>query len=214
MSVSAQGPPSGWVSVEHRFLGLDRRTFRPGLIALGVALVLIYGLPALNAAIPWHNEIRAGDVLDLGAGATAVPPVGWQLESGTLTGAGSANPSGRRVLLATGGATIELRGTSYDGPADAFLDQVRRSDDDDPPAVDGTRGTVTTDAGLVGIVQASTWPSGDGLDVAFKMADGTGEAVDAAPALLVRVRTAPGQFERYQDEVGAFLRGITPGAGR
>lgn len=48
-----------------------------------MALVLIYGLPALNAAIPWHNEIQAGDVLDLGRGTTAVPPPGWQLEDGT-----------------------------------------------------------------------------------------------------------------------------------
>ncbi|GAA2648828.1 hypothetical protein [Paractinoplanes durhamensis] len=65
-----------WVPVEHRWFGLDRRTFRPALISLAVALVLIYGWPALNKAIPWHNEITAGQVLDLGGGATAVPPVG------------------------------------------------------------------------------------------------------------------------------------------
>ncbi|MFD7659409.1 hypothetical protein ACFV4N_35990, partial [Actinosynnema sp. NPDC059797] len=68
--------PGDRVPVEHRFLGLDRRTFGPGLIVLAVALLLIYGLPALNAAIPWNDEVRAGDVLDLGDGATAVPPVG------------------------------------------------------------------------------------------------------------------------------------------
>lgn len=206
-------PPQGWVAVEHRFLGLDRRTFGPGLIVLAVALVLVYGLPALSAAIPWHNEIRAGDVLDLGAGATAVPPVGWQLEDGTLTGATAVSPTSLQVLLATGGATIELRGAAYDGTAEAFLDQVRRSEgDDDAPSVDGSRGTVTTDAGLVGVVQTSTWPSGDGVDAAFKM--GTGGAADAASALLVRVRTAPGQFEQYQDAVAALLRSITPGADR
>ena len=95
---------------------------------LAIALVLIYGLPALNAAIPWHNEIKAGDVLDLGDGATAVPPVGWQLESGTLAGAAAASATSLQVVLATGGATIELRGASYDGTADAFLDQVERSE--------------------------------------------------------------------------------------
>jgi len=207
--VSAQEHPLGWVPVEHRLLGLDRRTFRPGLVVLVVALALIYGLPALNAAIPWHNEIRAGDVLDLGGGATAVPPVGWQLESGTLTGAAAPAPTNLQALLATGGATIELRGTSYDGTADAFLDQVRRLES--TPGAGGSRGSLTTDAGLVGVVRTSTWPSGDELDAAFKMAS---EATDEAPALLVRVRTAPGQFERYQDEVAAFLRSITPGASR
>lgn len=212
MTVTAPEPPRGWVPVEHRFLGLDRRTFKPALIALVIALVLAYGLPALNAAIPWHNEIRAGDRLDLGAGATAVPPVGWQLQSGTLTGAAATSPATLQAVLATGGATIELRGAPYRGSADAFLDQVERSEGD-VPGVDGARGTVTTAAGLTGVVQAGTGPGGDALDVAFKMA-ATGQDADAAPALLFRVRTAPGQFERYRDDIGGVLRSITPGAGR
>jgi hypothetical protein len=86
--------------------------------------------------------------------------------------------------------------------------------DDDPPAADGSRSTVTTAAGLVGVAQSSTAPSGDGLDAAFKMATGTSETVGAAPALLVRVRTAPGQLEQYRDQVGALLGSITPEAGR
>jgi hypothetical protein len=206
VTVATQGPPHGWIAVEHRFLGLDRRTFGPGLTALGVALALVYGLSALDAAIPWHNETRAGDVLDLGAGAVAVPPVGWQLQSGALVGGAAQNARNLRVLLATGGATIELRGTSYDGSSAAFLAQVRRSEGDDPPGADGSIGTLTTDSGLVGVAQGSTGPGGDGLDVAFKMASGAGLA--SAPALLVRVRAAPGQFERRQDEVLAFLRSI------
>ncbi|WP_290054437.1 hypothetical protein [Amycolatopsis solani] len=195
-----------WVPVEHRFAGLDRRTFKPALTALGVALVLIYGLPALDAAIPWHNEVEAGDVLDLGGGATAVPPVGWQLESGTLTGSAvTASPTTLQVTLATGGATIDLRGVPYTGSADAFLDQVERSEGD-APGVDAARGSVTTAAGLTGVVQAGTGPGGDALDVAFKVPQ-----ADTAPALLVRVRTAPDQFERHRDEVTAFLRSIAPG---
>ncbi|WP_410663281.1 hypothetical protein [Amycolatopsis sp. lyj-84] len=205
--------PSGWVPVEHRFLGLDKRTFGPALITLSVALVLIYGLPAVNAVIPWRNEIRAGEVLELGDGATAVPPVGWQLENGTLVGTGAARPESLQALLATGGATIDLRGASYSGSAEAFLDQVERSRGAGPAGVDGTQGTVTTTAGLVGIVRTTTGPAGDGLDVAFKMA-GSGQAAEAAPALLITVRTAPGQFERYRDVVAGFLRSVAPGTGR
>ncbi len=149
-------------------------------------------------------------MLDLGNGATAVPPVGWQLESGTLSG---ANPTSLQVKLGSGGATIELTGSSYDGTASAFLDQVERPDGDSP-GVSGQRGTLTTAGGLVGVVETRTSTGGDGIDAAFKMATGTPEAVEAAPALLVRVRTAPGQFEQYQDEVAALLRSITPGADR
>ncbi|GAB3146949.1 hypothetical protein GCM10027258_39570 [Amycolatopsis stemonae] len=201
-------PPRGWVPVEHRFLGLDRRTFAPALIVLGIALLLSYGLPALDAAIPWRTEIRAGDVLDLGDGATAVPPVGWQLESGTLVGAAAVNPTSLQILLATGGATIALRGAPYTGSAEAFLDQVERSEGG-TPGIEAARGTVKTDAGLVGVGQAGTGPGGDALDVAFKVPQ-----ADTAPALLVRVRTAPDQFERYRDDVTALLRSIAPGAGR
>jgi hypothetical protein len=200
-----------WVPVEQRWFGLDRRTFKAGFSALGIALLLIYGWQGLNAAIPWHNEIRAGQVLDLGDGATAVPPVGWQLEQGTLVGGAGASATSLEVLLAQGGATIELIGTAYDGSAAAFLDQVHRSQGS-PPGVTAARGTLTTDSGLVGVVESGSGPSGDGVDVAFKMA--TGDAVDSAPALLVRVRTASGQFERYQEQVGAMLRSITPGAAR
>ncbi|MET9229998.1 hypothetical protein [Lentzea sp. NPDC003310] len=205
-----QAAPPGWVPVEHRFLGLDRRTFAPALGVLAVALVLLYGLPALNAVVPWHNEIRPGDVLDLGDGATAVPPVGWQLEDGILAGTASVSPASLTAQLTTGGATISLRGAAFPGSADAFLDQVLRSEGGSP-GVDGSRGTLTTASGLVGVALGSTSPQGDELDVAFKMASAAGEA-ENAPALLVRVRTAPGQFERQQDTVTTFLRSITPGA--
>ncbi|MFD0204351.1 MULTISPECIES: hypothetical protein [Saccharothrix] len=192
---------------------MDRRTFGPALVVLAVVLLLIYGLPALNAAMPWHNEVRAGDVLDLGDGATAVPPVGRQLEDGTLVGGAGTSPTSAFVLLVAGGAQIELRGTSYRGSAWGFLDQVRRAEGDDAPALSGPRATVTTDSGLVGVAETSSGPGGDGLDVAFKMAVGT-EAVDSAPALLVRVRTAPGQFEHVHDEVATLLRSITPAVRR
>jgi hypothetical protein len=212
VTASAQERPPGRVPVEHRFLGLDRRTFTSALVVLVVALVLSYGLPALNAALPWHNEIRAGDVLDLGGGATAVPPVGWQLESGALTGTAPTAPTTLRALLATGGATITLRGAPYEGSAENFLDQVERVEGDAPGA-DAARSTVTTAAGLVGVVQAGSGPGGDALDAAFKVA-GAGRPADTAPALLVRVRTAPDQFARYRDAVVAFLHSIAPGPGR
>jgi hypothetical protein len=201
-----------WVAVEDRWFGLDRRTFKPALIVLVIALLLIYGWQAVDAAIPWHNEIKAGQVLDLGDGATAVPPVGWQLESGGLVGAAGG---GSPVLLASGGATMALQEASFNGTADAFLQQVQRSaGDSDASGVDGSRGTLTTQAGLVGVVQSTTGPSGDELEAAFKLATGTGQAADAAPALLVRVRTAPGQFEQFRDVVAALLGSITPAATR
>ena len=198
--------------VEHRWFGLDRRTFKPALIVLAIALLLIYGWQGLNAAIPWDNATKAGDVLDLGSGATAVPPVGWQLESGALVGGAGA---GSAVELAKGGATIELQVASFSGTANAFLDQVERSEGvDDPSRLSASRSTVTTDSGLVGVVQSGSSSSGDQLVAAFKLAAGSAPAVDGAPGLVVEVRTAPGQFEQYQGAIVALVRSITPAVNR
>ena len=117
------------------------------------------------------------------------------------------------------GEDDRVQGDEREIPRDD-LDDTARDDpleppsEGDEPGMTGARGSVTTDAGLVGVVESSTGPSGDTVDVAFKMAVGTAEATDAAPALLVRVHTAAGQFERYQDEVAAMIRSITPGAAR
>jgi hypothetical protein len=213
VAVYEAGVGGNWVPAEQRVFGLDRRTFGPAGFVLVVALLLIYGWQALDAAIPWHNEIRAGDVLDLGDGATAVPPVGWQLESGSLTGTGVTSATSLDVVLATGGATITMAGAGFDGSAGQFLDQVQRSEGEDQnqAAVSGSRATFTTTAGLIGVVESTGGPSGEELEAAFKM---SARDADAAPALLVRVRTAPGQLTQYQSAVTQLLRSITPGAGR
>ena len=210
VTTSVQVAPEQRTPVEPRILGLDRRTFKPALFTLVVALLLIYGWPALATAIPWHHKIKAGDVLDLGAGATAVPPVGWQLEEGVLAGTAVAYPTSLTVVLATGGATILVLGTSFTGTAGAFLDQVQRSEGEDPTSVSGSRATLTTDAGLAGVVQTRNGPNGNRLDAAFKMATGSIDNLRSAPALLVRVQLAPGQVEQFQDDVAAFLVSITP----
>ncbi|WP_432994573.1 hypothetical protein [Dactylosporangium sp. CA-233914] len=203
--------PQDWGPARRRWFGLDRRTLGPALVVLLVGVLLIYGWPALNTVVPWHNEIKPGDVLDLGDSATAVPPVGWQLEDGVLTGTAGASPEALKVVLVKGGATIELRGTAYSGTAEEFLTQVQRAEGVAGPGVLGPRAALTTGAGLVGVVQAGRGPGGDGLDAAFKMAVGNDEDARAAPALLVRVRTAPGQFEQYRGDVTALLHSIAPG---
>ncbi|MBM2616544.1 hypothetical protein JIG36_13350 [Actinoplanes sp. LDG1-06] len=200
----------GWVPVEHRWLGLDRRRLRPAIFVLVVALLLIYGWPALNAIVPWDNPIKAGDVLDLGDGATAVPPVGWQLEDGSLVSdRAGVSPTNDTVKLAKAGAEIQITGAAFDGTAAQFLEQVIRSEDPDAN-ISGAPSTFTTTSGLVGVVRTASGQSGDELIAAFKMS--TTEP-DAAPALLVEASTVPGSFQQYSTEFQALLRSITPGAG-
>ena len=199
----------GWVPVEHRWLGLDRRQLKPAIFVLVVALLLIYGWPALNTVVPWDNPIKAGDVLDLGGGATAVPPVGWQLEDGALVSDNTGvSPTRNTVRLAMGGASIDLAGAAFTGSAAQFLDQVILSED--PNAnVSGSPTTFTTASGLVGVVRSASGSDGDELLAAFKMST-TDPA--PAPALLVDVSTVPGEFQQYSAVIEDFLRSITAGA--
>src|SRR5262245_9135453 len=69
--------PVGHVPVEHRWLGLDRRTLAPGLGVLLLALLWAVVLPAVNEAVPDDREVGAGTVLVASHGVTVVPPVGW-----------------------------------------------------------------------------------------------------------------------------------------
>lgn len=200
----------GWVPVEHRWFGLDRRRLKPAIFVLVVALLLIHGWSALNAVVPWDNPTKAGDVLDLGAGATAVPPVGWQLEDGSLVGDGiEVSPTSETVKLAKAGAEIRMAGAAFDGTAAQFLDQVITSQD--PGAdISGAPSTFTTTSGLVGVVRTKSGQAGDMLIAAFKMST---SQPTAAPALLVQADTVPGSFQQYSGEFEALLRSITPGAG-
>ncbi|MBU2665413.1 hypothetical protein KOI35_18050 [Actinoplanes bogorensis] len=199
----------GWVPVEHRWFGLDRRQLKPALFVLVVALLLIYGWPALNAVVPWDNPTRAGDVLDLGEGATAVPPVGWQLEDGALTRDNTGvSPTNDQVKLVKGGATIQMTGAAFTGSAAAFLSQVISAEDPDAN-ISGAPSTFTTSSGLVGVVRSASGPGGDELLAAFKM---SATSPDNAPALLIDASTVPGEFQQYSGEIDTFLRSITPGA--
>ena len=198
----------GWVPVEHRWFGLDRRQLKPAIFALVVALLLIYGWPALNSIVPWENATKAGDVLDLGDGATAVPPVGWQLQDGTLVGQNvGVSATNDTVKLVKAGATIQMTGAAFQGDAASFLGQVIKSEDPDAN-ISGAPGTFTTTSGLVGVVRSASGQSGDELLAAFKMSK-----TDAAtaPALLIDVTTVPGEFQQYSTTIDTFLRSITPG---
>lgn len=192
--------------VEERWFGLERRTIAPTLAVLALALLLIYGLPALNAALPWNNETQAGDVLDLGEGATAVAPVGWQLESGSLVG---GEPAGSVFLLARGSTQISLQVVDFDGTAAAFLDQVQQARGSDPTRTQGPRSTVTSDSGLVGVAQQSTSPRGPLLQATFKLAAGSTEVVEGAPALLVEMGSGPDQFQQDQQVATDLLRSVS-----
>src|SRR6478735_9091978 len=83
------------VPVEHRFLGLDKRSFPYAFFVIAVFLVATVVIPRINDAIDWDDPVRAGEQLALTDTISFAPTTGWNVESGYRVGqGGSAVDSG------------------------------------------------------------------------------------------------------------------------
>ena len=182
---SEPGAPDGWVPVEHRFLGLDRRTIPPALLVLALAFVFATVIPAINAAIKPDNPVEAGDVLNLGHGLTLVPAQGWNIDTGLRVDEATNSPATGTVVpvkLSNGSVALAVTVGPFSGTANELLDQINRVqtdlDDIDEFAATEGRVSVTTDQGATGVVENFT-----GSDVGGKLAafvyDGNGVQIIA-----------------------------------
>ena len=143
------------VPVEHRWLGLDRRTFGYALAALLVYAMWAGVMPWLNARIPWRDPIVAGDVIQVTPAVTMVPAVGWNLVSGlrtTDTTVKGEKSTTKVTLIGNGLQLVATPGTFSGTPAD-LLDRV-----DDIATATGRKDGL----GMVG--DARPISTGSGLD--------------------------------------------------
>lgn len=182
MAAETPGRRPGHVPVEHRWLGLDRRTLATGLAVLALALLWAVVLPAIDEAVPQDREVKAGTVLGAGRGVTVVPPVGWNIVSGLdVSAAGSGLPSQQEVEVTSGGTTVRVEAVTWDGSLRALLDRAAEVHEDDPSTdpgwhLTGAAGTLRTDEGVTGIGEAYTSASDGGRLVAL-LHDGVGALV-------------------------------------
>ena len=59
-----------------RFFGVDRRTIAPTLAVFALAVVMSVVLPVINAKVPYHDIVKAGDIIELQGDVTFVPEAG------------------------------------------------------------------------------------------------------------------------------------------
>lgn len=122
--------PEGWVPVEQRWLGLDRRTIPPALVVIGLWLVMVIVPASLNQAVEYDDEVVAGDVMQLGARVTFVPTPGWGIEEGLrasdATNSGEYPPDAKVV---DGDVSLRVITAPFDGDAEALLDQIKETTD-------------------------------------------------------------------------------------
>jgi hypothetical protein len=168
------------VPVEHRVLGMDRRTFPYGLFVIAVFLIATVVVPRIDDAIAWDDPIQAGDQLAIAGDVTFTPTTGWNLEEGQRVGDVPARPAGS-VELIHDAVTLSIVADAFDGTPSELVDQIAKvtSSTGDPSfRVSGDQSTITTNDGQVGVTQAYSSVRGDGVVAAFVI-DGTGVEVTA-----------------------------------
>ena len=181
MTTATRPPDDRRVPVEHRLLGLDKRSFPYAFFVLGVFLLATVVIPRINDAIDWDDPVQAGDQLALSDTVVFTPTTGWDVESGYRVGEGGSAVTSGRAVLAGDGVMFQVEPGDFDGTPAELLDQIEKvtSATDDPTfQADGDPATITTPAGDVGVIQTYSSVNGDGVVAAFVI-DGTGVEVTA-----------------------------------
>ncbi|MFJ4223041.1 hypothetical protein [Microbacterium sp. NPDC089695] len=195
---------------EHRFLGLDRRTFAGPLAVVVVFLLFTVVIPRIDDAIPWSDPVQAGEQLALTAEVAVTPPVGWNVEEGhRLSADGTVAQSGN-VQISDSGVTVVVSTGVFDGtPAQLLAEQEKATAATSDPALrfQGSPATTRTDSGEVGALQQYGSLHDEGLIAAFVI-DGSGITLTAqGPA--AQMRAAAPQIEKMIASIRALDSGKT-----
>lgn len=200
--MSSSTTPTGRVPVEHRLLGLDKRSFPPALFVVAVFLVATVLVPRVNDAIAWDDPVRAGEQLALTDTIAFTPATGWNVERGFRVGEGGSAVTSGEATVAGDGVTFDIVPDTFDGTPAELLDQIEKvtSRTGDPTfQVDGDPATITTPAGDVGVIQTYSSVNGDGLVAAFVIGD-TG--------LEITVYGPPAQMTAAADDIHDMIASI------
>jgi hypothetical protein len=180
-------PDERWVPADERWFGLDRRTIRPTLAVFALAILMSVVLPVIDATVPYHDIVKAGDVLQLEGKVTFVPEAGWGITDGLR--AGHAPLSGEYPSTATvedGAMKFSVRTGQFHGDARQLLDQIEATSE----ALNRGRGvrvtgeptTLVTEQGKLGASVRVTGPHTAGIIAAFVFGTRGVEAVATGPS--------------------------------
>jgi hypothetical protein len=205
MSTLSEPGPRHRVPVEHRVLGLDRRTFPFAITALVVYLLWAYLVPAIDDAVPWTDETRPGDVLQVTPDLTLVPSVGWGVQSGLRTTDRTAGAAPPPVLLTKDGVLFRIEPGQWNGSAAELLAQITTITTTTAAAegfhVTSGANTFVTRDGLTGVLETYAAERTEGV-IAALVLEGQGLQIQAVgpPAQL------PGYASSIEDMIGSIAR--------
>jgi hypothetical protein len=180
-------PEDGWVPADVRIFGVDRRTIGPTLTVFALAVAMSLVLPVVNAKEPYHDIVKAGDVMQLQGDVIFVPEAGWGITSGVR--AGDAPLSGAYPATATvenGALRFRVHTGRFDGDANKLLDQIETTSEalnrGRGVHVTGEQTTIVTDQGMQGATVRVSGPHTGGVIAAFVFEGRGVEAVATGPS--------------------------------
>ena len=180
-------PDERWVPADERWLGLDRRTIGPTLAVFALAVVMSVVLPVINANVPYHDIVKASDVIELQGDVTFVPEADWGITSGVRVGyAPLSGEYPARASVEHKAVKFSVHTAPFDGDANKLLDQIETTSEalnrGRGVHVAGAHTTMVTDQGKQGATARVTGPHTGGVIAAFVF-DGRGvEAVATGPS--------------------------------
>lgn len=173
------------VPVEHRWLGLDRRSIPYAVVAFAVLALWAWVLPWVDDQVAWDDTTRTGEAFQVTTEVSISVPPGWGVVSGLRT---TDEPRGgdqarevEQTVLVKDGVVFSVQQGPFDESPVRLLDQVERitGAGDSGYHVSGETRDLTTAGGLRGVASDFTTATGAGTVTAF-VVDGQGIDVQVA----------------------------------
>lgn len=200
-----QSVPPDWVPVERRWLGMDRKTLLPAAVVVVLVALAMWGLPALDRAVPVDDPAQAGDVVRVDD-VEFDPAAGWSIDSGVL--ASDPPESGgfpSTAEVSRDGFVFSVASDDFDGTPAELMAQLQKNNErlNDGTVIDmGRVQTFQTAQGARGVIGRFTFTGGTGLVAAYVFDDTGVEVVLTGP-----VETEDAQLEA---DVVSMIRSIRP----
>ncbi len=205
------------MSDRRRFAGIDRRTVKPAVLVLALAVLMSVVLPLIDSTTPYHDEVHKGDIVEIADGITLVPTSGWNLASGALVGH-TRSPVGSTATteLVDGSVDFYVHAAPFAGTPSVLLTRVNEINADlhharGRAAATTHRYAVTTRRGVVGVAEDFVGVHRQGTIVAFVFrspgqSTSQGQPIPEGVEIVVSGPTGP--IARRRDEIVAMIRSI------
>ncbi|GAA4361798.1 hypothetical protein [Angustibacter luteus] len=196
------------VPVEHRWLGLDRRSIPYAVVAFAVIALWAWVMPWGDARVAWDDTTRAGEAFQVTEDVTMTVPPGWGVVAGlrTTDDPRMGDQAAEQTVLVKDGVAFSILQGPFDESATRLLDQAERitGAQNDGYHVSGEARDITSAAGLRGLTQPFTTPVGAGATTVF-VVNGRG--------IEIQVAGQEGQLTQLQPEIDDMIDSLAQDEG-